>query len=119
MVLTGHQQVPVTGVRITTIFTIGDIITLIIIRNWVLAVVIYHMADYPFYYGDDQFFYSQVYFTTYNDNQYTVVEPPVGAEVTSLPDKAQSIVINGQQYFEENGVITRQLQKTMVQLLTR
>jgi len=33
-----------------------------------------------------------------------VVEPPIGAEVKELPEKAQSIVINGQQYYELNGV---------------
>ncbi len=59
---------------------------------------------FPFYYGDDQFYYSQGLFYTYNDNEYTVVEPPIGAEITTLPQNAQSIVINGQQYYEENGV---------------
>lgn len=59
---------------------------------------------YPFYYGDYQYFYSDGLFYQYNDDQYTVVEPPVGAEVTTLPSNAQSIVINGQQYYEVNGV---------------
>jgi hypothetical protein len=59
---------------------------------------------YPFYFGDYQYFYSGGLFYQYNDNQYTVVEPPVGAEITSLPSNAQSIVINGQQYYEVNGV---------------
>ena len=59
---------------------------------------------YPFYYGDYQYFYSDGLFYQYNNDQYTVVEPPVGAEVTTLPSNAQSIVINGQQYYEVNGV---------------
>lgn len=59
---------------------------------------------YPFYYGDYQYYYSDGLFYQYDNNEYTVVEPPVGAEVKSLPDKAQSIVINGQQYYELNGV---------------
>lgn len=59
---------------------------------------------YPFYYGDFQYYYSDGLFYQYDNNQYTVVEPPVGAEVKELPDKAQSIVINGQQYYELNGV---------------
>jgi hypothetical protein len=33
-----------------------------------------------------------------------VVEPPIGAEIATLPENAQSIVINGQQYYELNGV---------------
>jgi hypothetical protein len=59
---------------------------------------------YPFYWGDDQYFFSQGLFYQYNNNNYTVVEPPIGAEVKTLPEKAQSIVINGQQYYELNGV---------------
>jgi hypothetical protein len=59
---------------------------------------------YPFYWGDYQYYYSDGLFYQYDNSQYTVVEPPIGAEVSSLPDKAQSIVINGQQYYELNGV---------------
>lgn len=59
---------------------------------------------YPFYFDDYQYFYSGGLFYQYEDNQYTVVEPPVGAEVTTLPSNAQSIIINGQQYYEVNGV---------------
>jgi hypothetical protein len=33
-----------------------------------------------------------------------VVEPPVGAEVKNLPSDAKSIMINGEQYYESNGV---------------
>jgi hypothetical protein len=59
---------------------------------------------YPFYFGDDEFFYSGGLFYQYNNSIYTVVEPPIGAELATLPEKAQSIVINGQQYYELNGV---------------
>ena len=59
---------------------------------------------YPFYYGDYQYFYSGGLFYQYDNDQYTVVEPPVGAEVKTLPSNAQSIVINGQQYYEADGV---------------
>lgn len=59
---------------------------------------------YPFYYGDAQFYYSGGLFYQYDNNEYTVVEPPVGAEVNTLPSNAQSIVINGEQYYESNGV---------------
>ena len=66
---------------------------------------------YPFYYGDYQYYYSGGLFYEYNNDQYTVVEPPVGAEVTSLPSNAQSIVINGQQYYEVNGVYYQPITK--------
>lgn len=59
---------------------------------------------YPFYWGDYQYFYSGGLFYTYTDDQYTVVEPPIGAEIDELPSDVQSIVINGQQYYESNGV---------------
>jgi hypothetical protein len=59
---------------------------------------------YPFYWGDYQYFYSDGLFYQYDNSEYTVVEPPIGAEIATLPDKAQSIVINGAQYYELNGV---------------
>jgi hypothetical protein len=59
---------------------------------------------YPFYWGNDRFFYSGGYFYQYDNNQYTVVEPPIGAAVNSLPSNAQAITINGQQFYELNGV---------------
>jgi hypothetical protein len=66
---------------------------------------------YPFYFDDYQWFYSDGLFYQYDNDQYTVVEPPVGAEVTSLPSNAQSIVINGQQYYEVNGVYYQPITK--------
>jgi len=59
---------------------------------------------YPFYFGDYQYFYSDGLYYQYENDQYTVVEPPIGAQVTTLPANAQSITINGQQYYELNGV---------------
>lgn len=59
---------------------------------------------YPFDWGGLQFYYSDGYFYQNYDNQYTIVEPPIGAAVNSLPSGAQSIVINGTQYYELNGV---------------
>jgi FlaG/FlaF family flagellin (archaellin) len=59
---------------------------------------------YPFYWDDSQFYYSDGYFYNYDGGQYTVVEPPVGAAINSLPSNAQAITINGEQYYEANGV---------------
>jgi len=59
---------------------------------------------YPFYFGDAEFYYSGGLFYQYDNSEYTVVEPPVGAEVNTLPSNAQSIMINGEQYYEANGV---------------
>ena len=66
---------------------------------------------YPFYWGDYQYFYSDgLYYRQYND-QYTVVEPPIGAEIKQLPSDAQSIMINGEQYYESNGVYYQPITK--------
>ena len=62
---------------------------------------------YPFYYGDYQYYYSDGLYYQQNNNQYTVVEPPVGAQVNSLPSGAEAITINGEQYYESNGVYYR------------
>ncbi|WP_214070021.1 DUF6515 family protein [Mucilaginibacter sp. dw_454] len=59
---------------------------------------------YPFWWGDSQFYYSGGYFYQYDNDQYTVVEPPIGAAINTLPGNAKSITINGQQYYEANGV---------------
>lgn len=59
---------------------------------------------YSFYWGDDPYFFSDGYYYQYNNDQYTVVEPPVGALIKTLPANAKSIIINGQQYYELNGV---------------
>jgi hypothetical protein len=62
---------------------------------------------YPFWYGN----YRDGLYYQYNDSQYTVVEPPVGAAVNSLPSKAEPITINGEQYYESNGVYYRAVTK--------
>jgi len=60
---------------------------------------------YPFYWGADLYYYSAgVFYRPYDDGGYEVTTPPVGAAVPELPRGARSIVIDGQQYFEFNGV---------------
>lgn len=59
---------------------------------------------YPFYFGQDQFYYSSGLFYRQDNNAYTVVVPPVGAEVPNLPNDAKQIQINGQTYYEYKGV---------------
>jgi len=66
---------------------------------------------FPFWFGPYQYFYSDGLYYQYQDNQYSVVEPPVGAAINSLPDNSQSIVINGVQYYELNGVYYQPITK--------
>jgi len=66
---------------------------------------------YPFWFGPYQYFYNDgVFYAPYNGG-YQVTAPPVGAEVPKLPSQAQSIVIDGQQFYEFNGVYYREIVK--------
>jgi hypothetical protein len=56
------------------------------------------MGEIPFYY------YNGIYYRSYDDNNtYEVVDAPMGATVSSLPDGAKSVVINGEDLYELNG----------------
>ncbi|MBS1523575.1 MAG: hypothetical protein JST50_21415 [Bacteroidetes bacterium] len=60
---------------------------------------------YPFYWDSDlYYYYGGVFYRPYDGGGYEVTVPPVGAEVPGLPRGASSIVINGQQFYEFNGV---------------
>lgn len=60
---------------------------------------------YPFFWGDDQYYYyGGTFYRPYGDNGYQVAAPPIGAIVPSIPSNAHSIMIDGQQYYELNGV---------------
>ncbi|HWD90128.1 MAG TPA: DUF6515 family protein [Mucilaginibacter sp.] len=60
---------------------------------------------YPFYWGADlYYYYGGAFYRPYDDGGYEVTTPPIGAAVPDLPKGAHSIVIDGQQYYEFNGV---------------
>jgi hypothetical protein len=64
---------------------------------------------FPFYWGADlYYYYGGVFYRPNDDGGYEVTIPPVGAEVPTLPRGAQSIVIDGKQYYEYNGVYFQQ-----------
>ena len=59
---------------------------------------------YPFYWGDDQYYYfGGTFYRPYN-NGYQIAAPPIGAAIPKLPANAHPIMIDGQQYYEMNGV---------------
>ncbi|MFD0752327.1 DUF6515 family protein [Mucilaginibacter calamicampi] len=76
-----------------------------------LSVSVLPYGYYPFYYGPSLYYYGGGMYYQQTDNTFTVVEPPIGAEVKQLPDNAQSIVINGVQYYELNGVYYQPITK--------
>lgn len=64
---------------------------------------------FPFYWGADlYYYYGGVFYRPNDDGGYEVAVPPVGAAVPTLPRGAQSIVIDGKQYYELNGVYFEQ-----------
>lgn len=79
---------------------------------------------YPFYWNDMlYYYYGGVFYTPYDGGGYQVTTPPVGAAVPNLPDGARSIVINGQQFYEINGVyfkaVTNDQGKTVYEVAGR
>jgi len=61
-------------------------------------------GSFRFSLNGTQYYY---YFGTYylpRDGQYEVVLPPVGAEVDSIPDGYEKVIVDGQTYFTLNGV---------------
>ena len=64
---------------------------------------------YPFYFGADlYYFYGGAFYRPNDDGGYEVATPPLGAAVPELPKGAQSIAIDGQQFYEFNGVYYQQ-----------
>ena len=64
---------------------------------------------FPFYWGADlYYYYGGVFYRPNDDGGYEVAVPPVGAAVPALPKGAQSIVIDGKQYYALNGVYFEQ-----------
>ncbi len=60
---------------------------------------------YPFYWGDNLFYYSGgIFYRPYDGGGYEVTTPPVGAAIPTLPDAARPIMIDGQQFYESEGV---------------
>ncbi len=76
-----------------------------------VSLTVMPLGYYPFYFGPYQYFYNDGFFYQYADNEYTVVEPPIGAAIAALPPKAESIVINGTQYYEYDGVYYQPITK--------
>lgn len=79
---------------------------------------------YPFYWNDMlYYYYGGVFYTPYDGGGYQVTTPPLGAAVPSLPEGARSIVINGQQFYELNGVyfkaVTNDQGKTVYEVAGR
>jgi hypothetical protein len=59
---------------------------------------------YPFYIGNNPFYYYQgIYYRPYSNGGYEVIAPPLGATVKHLPSGAKLTIINGEKYYELGG----------------
>lgn len=59
----------------------------------------------PYYYYDGTFYRPT------EDKEYEVAEPPVGADVPSLPSGAKEVIIDGNTYYEYKGTIYQEVIK--------
>ena len=55
------------------------------------------------YFGGYPYYYNGIYYRQYENNDYEVVDPPMGATVYSLPQGAKSVILNGEKLYELNG----------------
>ncbi len=70
----------------------------IVVHTLPIGYYSFYWNTYPYYYYDGMFYQS------YADGTYKVAAPPIGAEVPSLPVGAEIVTIDGNPYFEYNGI---------------
>lgn len=63
----------------------------------------FNFGGFPYYY------YSGVFYRSTNDQQYQVVEAPIGAEVPNLPNDAKQIIVNEQKLYEYLGTYYKEV----------
>lgn len=65
----------------------------------------------PYYYYDGFFYQSYGAPSSTTEEQYQVVDPPMGVVIPNLPKGAKRIEIDGNVYYEKNGTIYQQVMK--------
>jgi len=59
---------------------------------------------WPFYFGSDYYYYyDNTFYRRYDDRNYEVVAPPIGAKLPELPKAAKAVTIDGIKYYELGG----------------
>jgi hypothetical protein len=58
-----------------------------------------------FFIGQDPYYYNQGVYYVEDNEGYEVVEPPLNAIVTTLPEESEKVEIDGQTYYECYGTI--------------
>jgi hypothetical protein len=54
--------------------------------------------------GSRYYYYDGLYYSYVGDGDYVLVDPPIGAFVSSIPPDFQPIIVNGRTYYTDNGV---------------
>jgi hypothetical protein len=58
----------------------------------------------PIHFGSDYYYYyDNTFYRRYDDRNYEVVAPPIGAKLPQLPSAAKAVTIDGQKYYELGG----------------
>lgn len=58
----------------------------------------------PIHFGNDYYYYyDNTFYRRYDDRNYEVVTPPIGAKLPQLPSAAKAVTIDGQKYYELGG----------------
>jgi len=77
---------------------LGFVIAAAILNTAILAPVIFHPTVT---YAHPQYYYSGGTFYVQNsNNEYEVVNPPIGAIVESIPTDCEEFVLNGKTYYK-------------------
>jgi hypothetical protein len=59
---------------------------------------------FPFYFGSSNYYYyDNTFYRRYDDRNYEVVAPPIGAKLPQLPKNATGVTIDGIRYYELGG----------------
>ena len=59
---------------------------------------------FPFSFGNDYYYYNNnTFYRRYDDRNYEVVAPPIGAKLPQLPNDAKPVTIDGITYYELGG----------------
>lgn len=58
----------------------------------------------PLHFGSDNYYYyDNTFYRRYDDRNYEVVSPPIGAKLPQLPSAVKAVTIDGQKYYELGG----------------
>ena len=73
---------------------------------------------YPFSFGNNNYYYNNnTFYRRYNDENYEVVIPPIGAKLPNLPTNAKPVTIDGIRYYELGGTYYQETANNNNQLL--